>query len=62
MKNKNFDLIKLMSGKLGFEVKLSDTFGELIEKKIKYHTYKDRQLVLFNLDAVNEANYYGVSQ
>tara|TARA_Y100000590_G_C14989045_1_gene739362 strand:- start:24 stop:191 length:168 start_codon:yes stop_codon:yes gene_type:complete len=55
MKNKNFDLIKLMSGKLGFEVKLSDTFGELQEKK-------DRQLVLFNLDAANEANYYGVSQ
>jgi len=55
IKNKNFDLIKLMSGKLGFEVKLSDTFGELQEKK-------DRQLVLFNLDVVNEANYYGVSQ
>ena len=55
IKNKNFDLIKLMSGKLGFEVKLSDTFGELQEKK-------DRQLVLFQLDAVNEANYYGVSQ
>ena len=49
IKNKNFDLIKLMSGKLGFEVKLSDTFGELQEKK-------DRQLVLFQLDAVNEAN------
>ena len=55
IKNKNFDLLKLMSGKLGFEVKLSDTFGELQEKK-------DRQLVLFNLDVVNEANYYGVSQ
>ena len=55
IKNKNFDLIKLMSGKLGFEVKLSDTFGELQEKK-------DRQLVLFNLDVVNEANYYGVLQ
>ena len=55
IKNKNFDLIKLMSGKLGFEVKLSDTFGELQEKK-------ERQRVLFQLDAVNEANYYGVSQ
>ena len=55
IKNKNFDLIKLMSGKLGFEVKLSDTFGELQEKK-------ERQLVLFQLDAVYEANYYGVSQ
>ena len=55
IKNKNFDLIKLMSGKLGFEVKLSDTFGELQEKK-------ERQLVLFQLDAVNEANYYGVYQ
>ena len=55
IKNKNFDLIKLMSGKLGFEVKLSDTFGELQEKK-------ERNLVLFQLDAVNEANYYGVSQ
>lgn len=55
IKNKNFDLIKLMSAKLGFKVKLSDTFGELKEKK-------DRQLVLFNLDVVNEANYYGVLQ
>ena len=55
IKNKNFNLIKLMSGKLGFKVKLSDTFGELKEKK-------DRQLVLFNLDVVNEANYYGVLQ
>ena len=55
IKNKNFDLIKLISVKLGFEVKLSDTFGELQEKK-------ERQLVLFQLDAVNEANYYGVSQ
>ena len=55
IKNKNFDLLKLMSGKLGFKVKLSDTFGELQEKK-------NRQLVLFNLDVVSEANYYGVSQ
>ncbi len=53
IKNKNFDQIKLMNGKLGFKVKLSDTFGELQEKK-------ERQLVYFNLDVVNEANYYGV--